>query len=77
MQTLLRSSFWTGNLKVIHKVINEVRHLISNADALCAPYMAAYEYLNSKRDPAVLERQQPEMLEAIQLLVDNFDQGYT
>ena len=28
VQTLMRSSFWTANLKVIHKVIREVSPLI-------------------------------------------------
>jgi hypothetical protein len=37
---------------------------------MSTPYEIAAEYLSSDRDPAVLERQQPEIREAVLLLVD-------
>ncbi|MEW5804052.1 MAG: hypothetical protein AB1847_18300 [bacterium] len=60
---------------ILELVGTPIPYLLSDAKALYAPYMIALEYLQSGRDPAVMERQQPEMREAIQLLVDAFTIG--
>jgi len=73
---LLRASFRSANLEVVRDTIDAVMSRLSDAEALCAPYTLALEYLQSGRDPAVMDRQHQEMREAIQLLVDAFDKGW-
>jgi hypothetical protein len=75
VRMLLRSAFRSANLEMIRDAIDVVASRLSDSEALCAPYVAALEYLQSGRDPAVMERQHPEMREAVQLLVDVFDEG--
>ncbi|MGA1875423.1 MAG: hypothetical protein ACMUIA_07435 [bacterium] len=72
--SLLQSAFRSIDLNIIREAIQAVLSRLSDAEALCAPHITALEYLESDRDPAVLERQQPEMREAAQLLVDVFDE---
>ena len=71
----LRSAFATANLDIIRGAINTVIPHLNNAETVCAPYGVALEYLQSDRDPAIMERQHPEMRDAVQLLVDAFDEG--
>jgi HEAT repeat protein len=75
VRMLLRSAFRSANLEMVRDSIQIVMSRLSNAEALCAPYVVALEYLQSNRDPAIMERQHPEMREAMQLLVDAFDEG--
>ena len=75
VQMLLRSVFRSANLGLIHDTIETVTSHLDDAEELCAPYVAALRYLQSDRDPAVMERQHPEMREAVQLLVESFDKG--
>ena len=77
LRMLLQSAFRSGNLEIVHDSINVVMSRWSNAEVFCAPYSVALEYLESNRNPAVIERQQLEMREAVQLLVDVFDKGCT
>ena len=77
VQILLRSVFRSANLGLIHDTIEVVTSRLDDAEELCAPYVAALKYLRSDRDPAVMERQHPEMREAVQLLVEVFDEGLT
>lgn len=74
-RTLMRAAFRTGDLEVIQQSIQLIVSLFSNEEALWLPYAAALEYLKKDRDPEVLERQQLEMREAVQLIVDVFDYG--
>jgi DNA-binding MarR family transcriptional regulator len=70
----LRASFEARRLDLAREV---VECMTAEAGDLWfwAPHMVALEYLESDRDPAILERQQPEMREAVQLLVDCYDAG--
>ncbi|MCI0698798.1 ATP-binding protein [candidate division KSB1 bacterium] len=77
IRTLLRSAFRSANLEMIRKTINIVAAHFSDAEAFYAPYVTTLEYIQSDRDPAILERQHPEMRDAIQLLVDIFDESCT
>ncbi len=77
IRALLRSAFRSANLEMVRKTINIVTAHFNNTEAFYAPYVAALEYIQSDKDPAVLERQHPEMRDAIQLLVNIFDEGYT
>ena len=72
-QQLLRSAWRSANPPFIRQAVDVVRsHLPDGAD-VCAPHEAALEYLDSDRDAAILERQYPEMREAVELLIDSFD----
>jgi vesicle coat complex subunit len=77
IRALLRSAFRSANLEMIRKTINIVTAHFDDAEAFYAPYAVALEYLQSEKNPAVLERQHPEMRDAILLLVNIFDEGYT
>ncbi len=75
IRILVRSAFRSANLEMIAEVIHVLTSILSDSDVICTPYLAAHEYLKSDRNPAILERQHPEMREAIQLLVELFDKG--
>jgi HEAT repeat protein/DNA-binding MarR family transcriptional regulator len=76
MRQLLQSSFRIGDLKTVRDSLEIVKSKLSDADEFCVPYLAAVEYLESNRNPAIIERQHLEMREAILLLVNAFDEGY-
>ncbi len=71
---LLRAIFRAGDLASIRASLRKVREVASD-EGLWQPYEVAYEYLSTDRDPIILEQQQPEMREAVMLLVDLFDEG--
>ncbi len=73
---LLRSGFFSGNRELLREMIEAAHARLADADLICAPYVAALDYLESDRAPAVLERQQPEMREAVQLLVEGLDRRH-
>ena len=74
-QVLLRAAFRTAHLEMIQHSLNCVRDHFVDAELICRPYQVALEYLRSDRDPAIMERQHPEMREAVQILVETFDKG--
>ena len=61
---------------MLRETIAAVRANLADAEPICAPYVTALDYLESDRAPAVLERQQPEMREAVQLLVEALDRRH-
>jgi len=67
-RSLLQSAFRSG-AAVAGEMLDLVESRLPDPGGLWDPYVAALEYLRSDRNPAVLERQQPEMREAIELLV--------
>jgi len=77
LRQVLHSAFRMGDLKIVQKSIEIVKSKLDNSDEFCAPYLIALEYLESNRNPAVIERQHLEMREAVLLLVDAFDEGYS
>jgi HEAT repeat protein len=74
-RALLRSAFRSGNLAMIREVVDLVRTRLPNGHDLSAPHRIALAYLESKRDPAIIERQHPEMRDAVALLVGAFDRA--
>jgi DNA-binding transcriptional ArsR family regulator len=71
---LLRSAFRSGNLEMARAVVDGVASSLPDGEALCAPHQVALAYLDADRDPAILERQHPEVREAVYMLVYAFDQ---
>lgn len=74
LQLLLNTVFRKADLGLIKRVISEVAS-IRNDREIWAVHEIALDYLSSDRDPGILERQQPEMREAVLLLVGLFDEG--
>ena len=68
-RTLLRCAFRSKHLQTIRNNIELVSSELGNSGGMWAPYEAALRYLESNCDPAVLAQQNPEMREAIELLV--------
>ncbi len=75
LRGLLRAIFGSGDLDLIQRGIEVLACEIDAPRAFWLPYEIALEHLASGRDPAVLERQQPEMREAVELLVGSFEEG--
>jgi len=70
----LHSAFRSADVELIRQSIDIVLRRIEDGSEVFAPHVTALKYLDSDRDPAVLERQHPEMREAAQLLIDLFDE---
>ncbi len=77
LRTFLQSVFRSADLGMIGNAIDIVWSRLPSVESWCQPYTVAFDYLQSDRRPAVLERQHPEMREAVQLLVDLFDERQT
>ncbi len=76
LRTFMRSAFHFAELDSIESAIDVViSSWLPGAEIWCKPYSIALEYLQSDRKPAILEQQHPEMREAVQLLVDVFDEN--
>lgn len=69
---LLKAALRSDDLDVILRKIRTISDALVSR-GMATPYDVAGEYLSSNRDPAVLERQQPEIREAVMLLVDFAD----
>ncbi|MGE5343708.1 MAG: HEAT repeat domain-containing protein [Candidatus Omnitrophota bacterium] len=76
LEILLESTFRSGDIETVTASIEGIKD-IENGYYIFKPYYIALEFIQSKRDPSVLERQQPEMRDAVQLLVDAFDNGFS
>ncbi|HET6975553.1 MAG TPA: HEAT repeat domain-containing protein [Pyrinomonadaceae bacterium] len=72
-ENFVKAAFKTANVDIISEVLELVQSLFRDNPLLWTPYVIALEYLRSKRDPSVLEKQHLEMREAVQLLVSVFD----
>jgi DNA-binding MarR family transcriptional regulator len=68
-RVLLRSAFRSNDLATIRNNFELVTSELGDSGGMWVPYDAALRYLESNRDPAVLDQQNPEMREAIELLV--------
>ena len=74
VESLLGSAFRTGELEVVQSAVDtSVRYFEGDQESVWRPYMVAVKFLKSGRDPAVMERQHPEMREAAQILIGLFD----
>lgn len=72
---LLRSAFRSRDAMLIRQSLEVTTCRFSNGDRIFAPHFLALEFVDSDRDPAILERQQPEMREAAMLLVNLYDES--
>ncbi len=71
---LLDSAFRSGQEAIIEAAVNQVLEDYKNGADIFEPYVLALAYIKSGRDPGFIERQHPEMRDAIRLLVQSFDQ---
>ncbi|NIM18596.1 MAG: hypothetical protein GTO45_42010 [Candidatus Aminicenantes bacterium] len=67
---LFRAAFRTGDLKIIPRALERAKEYLNLDEFFYLPYEIAYEYIKSDCDPAIIDRQHPEMRDAVQLLVD-------
>ena len=56
--------FGSSNIETIRKSLESVKKTLNYDGAFYIPYDIAVEYLESERDPAIIERQHPEMRDA-------------
>ena len=75
IRNFLRSAFSDQNLKSIREIITSAKAHLDLPDQFYLPYDIALEFLESEEAPVILERQHPEMREAVLMLVDLFKQG--
>lgn len=61
-------------MEIIGRAVGSAVEGFKNGEEIFKPYVKALEYLKAERKPGIMERQQPEMRDAVQLLVDAFDQ---
>ncbi|MCK4766171.1 MAG: HEAT repeat domain-containing protein [Candidatus Aminicenantes bacterium] len=73
IRELLDSAFRWGDVDTISASVEHAKKGFKKGPEIFKPYIVALDYITSNRDPAVLERQQPEMREAAQLLIHTFD----
>ena len=72
-RNLLKAAFGSADLKAISNALESARRYLNLDKFFYIPYEIAFEYLRSEREPAIMERQHPEMRDAVQLLVNLFD----
>ena len=69
-RTLLESTFRSGNLPNIQKAIVTAQTQCNLNEYFFYPYTVALEYLEKNKDPAIIERHNIEIREAVKLLTD-------
>ena len=75
VRAFIKAAFGSSNIAKIRVAIESAKVNSKHDDTFFAPYNIALEYLESDRDPAVIERQHPEMRDAVQLLTALYDEG--
>jgi HEAT repeat protein len=75
--SLLASAFRSRDLNVVREAIQAVESRWQDGAAIYAPHAVALKFLKSGRSPEIIERQQPEMREAVEMLVRAFNGGET
>ena len=75
IESLLRSCLRSRNLELLEEILTGISRRLPDSSVFCLPYKIAAEYLKSGRNPAVLERQHPEMREAAQLVIEAFEEA--
>jgi hypothetical protein len=71
--SVLAAAFRSQDLNVVRGAIRAIESRWQDGAALYAPHAIALNFLESGRSPEILERQQPEMREAVEMLVRAFD----
>jgi len=73
LRNLIDSAFRLGDIETIAASIDHIKHGVQSGEEFLKPYAIALNFIKSGRDISIIERQQPEMREAVLLLVDAFD----
>jgi len=73
LESFLRSCLRTCDLQTIEELLATIDQELPNSNLYFLPYRVASDFLGRGRDPAVLERQHPEMREAALLIVEEYD----
>jgi len=75
VRAYFKSAFSSAKLAKVREAIESAKINLKYNDVFFIPYNTALKYLESGRDPAIIERQHPEMRDAVQLLVKVYDEG--
>jgi len=75
IRNFLRSAFSAQNQKRVREIITSAKAYLDLPGQFYLPYDIALEYLESEEAPIILERQQPEMREAVLMLVELYERG--
>jgi HEAT repeat protein/DNA-binding transcriptional ArsR family regulator len=74
LRFFLRGTFHFADVKIIHSALDSAKTYFNPDESFYSPYENALEYLESAKNTAILDRQHPEMRDAIQLLVNLFEE---
>ena len=72
LESFLRSCLRSGDLQTLEELLAAIDQKLPDSNLYFLPYRVASDFLGRGRDPAVLERQHPEMREAALLIVEEF-----
>lgn len=72
---LIKAAYQSADLEIISSAIESAKKYLELDDFFYLPYEIAFDYIKSNYDPAVIDRQHPEMRDAVQLLVGIFQKG--
>ncbi len=75
VRELLEILFRSGNPASIRDNLEYAKVEFEFENLFYAPYETALQYIESGYDPAIMERQHPEMRDAVQLLVNEYEEG--
>lgn len=74
LEVILRSAFKSHDLATIEVCLDGTARIASSPHSgTHSPYRLAFDFLHRGRDPILIQRQQPEMREAVMVLVQHFD----
>ncbi len=74
-RNLFRAAFRSADLKILGTALESAKKYLDLDALFYLPYEIAYEYIKSNANPTILDRQHPEMRDAVQLLIDIYRQG--
>jgi len=74
-RSMFRAAFRSANVKIIDSALESAKKYLDLSDFFYLPYDIAFEYIKSNANPAILDRQHPEMRDAVQLLINLYRQG--
>ncbi len=75
VRELMEILFRSGNPTAIRNNLQYARAEFKFGNLFYLPYETAIQYIESGYAPAIMERQHPEMRDAVQLLVNEFEKG--
>jgi predicted transcriptional regulator len=75
LRFFLRRTFHFADMKIIHSALDSAKTYFNPGESFYSPYEIALAYIESNKNTTILERQHPEMRDAIQLLVNLFEEN--